>query len=286
MPVPNGILGHNPELARRLLTSFLRWLRWLQLVSIVVQVSASTSVDPHRLSGAVVVFVGTFPIQWLLDAGRHSLAIRSLLAILYLSLLPGLSHSGLMSATTLILPATIPLSALLLGLRFGVGYAIVNLGTLAAFLFAQLHGWKPSAPPTSLPIWAFAEVVVAISVVVYQAIPANGLVSALGVSAEKQKELDRVIERLEAENRKLAAQVEIRTKGLREANESITRLSASLSHDLRTPLRSILGFTKILGEEKVPDPVHSQLGGIQTDISSLLLILEKTTINLRREHRP
>ena len=284
MSAPNGILGHDPQLANRLLSSFLRYLKWMQVVSLIGQIALASTIDVPRLAGTVVILAGTFLIQRILDTGRVSLAIHSLLGTLYLAVLPGLAHCGIMVATTLILPATVPLAALLLGMRFGIAYAILNFGTLAFVFWLQTNGWQPPGSPTSLPVWAFVEVMVAFTVVVYQAIPANGLVSALKVSDEKQKELDTVIDRLEAENRKLVAEVDLRTQGLREANDTITRLSASLSHDLRIPLRSILGFTKILSEERLEDGVQSQIAGIQSDISSLQLILEKTMVNLRRDN--
>ena len=120
-------------------------------------------------------------------------------------------------------------------------------------------------------------------VMVYQRLPAGALEAATERSSQELRELDGVIAQLEAENAQLSALVEERTLGLEAANQSLTRFSASLSHDLRAPLRSIAGFTKVLAESKIPDAARNQIAGLMADTESLQLLLEKTMINLRRE---
>lgn len=54
------------------------------------------------------------------------------------------------------------------------------------------------------------------------------------------------IRRLRVENADLERRVRERTSELERANEHLEAYSSSISHDLRTPLRAVLGFTDIL----------------------------------------
>jgi len=231
----------------------------------------------------VAPFVSVLAVRKLLNRGQLALAIKILLAVFYLAMVPNIYRNGAMVGSTLIVPATVPLAAVLLGLRWGIWYGVVNLGTIGAFCAAEHLGWLVPHLDYPLVNWAFTEILVVVAVVLYQAIPIMGLVSALRSANMEDRELAEVIERLEEQNRKLVAQVAERTQGLREANDGLTRMAATLSHDLRIPLRSIDSFAKLLAEEGMPESVQSQLTGIQTDVASLQLVLEKTMANLRRE---
>lgn len=284
----HGIIGHDPQLARSILGSFNRCLRWITLAYLVAVVaihSVPGPLEPVRLAGPLLVLATSFLFQNLLPRGRIHAASILMLVVVYLAMLPRLLSQGVASSASFLVLASIPLSALLFGMKVGIGYAILDFATLAVFLLLEPSGRvavDTAADPFS---WAAIAIVVAVVVLVYQSIAIDGQSSALDLADREREELERIIARAEQENRELEAEVKSRTEGLSEANEATTRLSASLSHDLRAPLRSIVGFAKALSEEDVPDSVKIQLQGIVSDAKSLDLVLERTMQNLQRETR-
>lgn len=288
MSEPQGILTHAPDLAAKLLGSFVHILRWTMVLIVAMLLLPSTvpsaqELSPLSFAAPLVLFAATFPFRRLLDAGRTRLVSWLLLACPFLALLAGIGRQGPLAPESFLILGSIPFAALLLGLRVGIGYALLQLATLALayFLCPDTSSRNPLDAP--LESVAMVSMMVPMLVALYLEIPSQGLFSAVRISMNEQEELDQAIQGLEAETRSLAHAVDSRTEGLREANQSLARLAASLSHDLRGPLRSISGFAGSLSEQEVPESFAPQLQGIKTDVESLQLILEKTMRSLRRE---
>ncbi|MEE4194247.1 MAG: ATP-binding protein [Anaerolineae bacterium] len=74
----------------------------------------------------------------------------------------------------------------------------------------------------------------------------------LGVSVDIT-ERKRIEEEIRSINAMLEARVAERTEELEQANEELRAFAYSISHDLRSPLRAIDGFSRILLEEKPED---------------------------------
>lgn len=81
----------------------------------------------------------------------------------------------------------------------------------------------------------------------YSPAPEHFVVLVDDISERKQAE-----SRIRKINAELEEKVEKRTAELRKSNEELEAFSYSVSHDLRAPLRGILGFTSILEEEYNP----------------------------------
>ncbi len=94
-------------------------------------------------------------------------------------------------------------------------------------------------------------------------------------------------------NEELEQRVGVRTAELRAANQELESFAYSVSHDLRTPLRSIDGFSKLLLEEhshELPDEARGHLGRLRGAaqrmghlIDDLLKLTRVSRTDVRRE---
>ena len=78
---------------------------------------------------------------------------------------------------------------------------------------------------------------------------ASGEVGGIIIFSEDVSDRKKVQEKIKNLNLELEEKVAMRTEQLKKSNEEMEAFSYSVSHDLRAPLRGIIGFTNILEED-------------------------------------
>ena len=97
-----------------------------------------------------------------------------------------------------------------------------------------------------------------------------------GELAERLSATSRELARLDAEQRRAAAELAALNARLEQASKAKSEFLANMSHELRTPLNAILGFTEMLSDElygKVPAEFKEPLADIQTNGRHLLRLI-------------
>jgi signal transduction histidine kinase/CheY-like chemotaxis protein/HPt (histidine-containing phosphotransfer) domain-containing protein len=90
-----------------------------------------------------------------------------------------------------------------------------------------------------------------------------------------------VLYRTRDEGKRLAYQVTIKTKQAMQASEAKTRFIANMSHEMRTPMNSIIGFSELAINNKVPPETKDYLDKILIN-SELLLQLINDVLDISK----
>ena len=104
--------------------------------------------------------------------------------------------------------------------------------------------------------------------------------SALAISIVFTRKHARA-EALLVEERNRAQEKETKLVAMEKANEAKSEFFANISHDMRTPLNGILGFSNLAGQTNDPSQIRDYLGKIQTS-GKLLLNLVNDTLDLSK----
>lgn len=84
--------------------------------------------------------------------------------------------------------------------------------------------------------------------------------------------------RLNSRNKERAAlaQAEAEVRAQKDLNEKRSAFFSNISHDMRTPLNAIIGFSDIASESNDPEEIHEYLGKIHTSGDVLLNLINDT----------
>jgi signal transduction histidine kinase len=116
----------------------------------------------------------------------------------------------------------------------------------------------------------------------------NHMLAEIGRRADALEQSNRFLEREMAErqhadaelrrlNEELEQRVTERTSQLEAANKELEGFSYSVSHDLRAPLRAVVGFSKMLIEDhagQIDKEAHRKLGVIQSEAQRMGMLID------------
>jgi len=97
-----------------------------------------------------------------------------------------------------------------------------------------------------------------------------------GELAENMNHMSRELQRLDADQRRAAAELQSLNARLAQASHAKSEFLASMSHELRTPLNAILGFTELILDNlygEVPAALRDPLVDVQTNARHLLRLI-------------
>ena len=97
-----------------------------------------------------------------------------------------------------------------------------------------------------------------------------------GELAENMNRMSRELQRLDANQRRGAAELQSLNEQLAQASRAKSEFLASMSHELRTPLNAILGFTELMLDNlygEVPQALRDPLVDVQTNARHLLRLI-------------
>ncbi|HQF54383.1 MAG TPA: histidine kinase dimerization/phospho-acceptor domain-containing protein [Fibrobacteria bacterium] len=275
-----GLVDHDADLRHSLLGAYLVCTVVLNFGSIVL---FFLDPNPIRLSGLVppiVLTVGT-AIQYLLWRQRKDRVFSIvLIATFFWMFVGGTLANGILSPATPIPILMVVLSGYLLGTKIAYRVGIVSLAFLFLAYFATRMDLLPHPNPPS-SVWARVLVTLIFVSGCALIIPLHGLLSGVRLIEQEKAALELSILRLEEKQSLLAREVKTRTRELELANSDLKAFSSALSHDLRTPLRSIQTHAATLESADLSSHQKQLLARIQMGVAKLESDIKETLRHTR-----
>jgi signal transduction histidine kinase len=140
---------------------------------------------------------------------------------------------------------TRPLAAPLLALALAL--------LVVAAVAAQAAGWQPPLTPIPRPLWFTVFRQVAVTLLMVVAFRA-GFARLLALRAQQARVLLQAEQELDEAHARLEREVAARSQQIASATRDLEVFVASVSHDLKAPLRHIEGFVELFLEAGPMDP--------------------------------
>ena len=175
------------------------------------------------------------------------------------------------------LPAILLLSTIW-GLRLGLLASVLSAAAFNFFQIPPLHRFTIAEEENWVALAAFVIAAIVSSTVA-------GLARARAVEAERRrKEADRALAELETltrERDRMQAEA-VEAEALRRSDELKTALLRSISHDLRTPLTSIIAGGSALGSETLTEEERAELSAAIVGEGNRLSRLVENLLDMSR----
>ncbi len=280
-----GLVDHDADLRHDLLGAYLVSCILVNVVSIVVFFLDSQAIRLNGLVPPLVLTLGT-AIQYLLWRQRKDRIFSIVLIATFLAMfMAGTLANGILSPATPLPILTVVLGGYLLGTKIAYRVGIAALAFLfLAYLATRLGLLSHPNPPSS--VWARVLVTLILASGCVLIIPLRGLLSGVRLIEQEKAALELSILRLQEKQSLLAREVRHRTRELELANSDLDAFSSALSHDLRTPLRSIQTHASTLETAALSSHQKQLLARIQLGVAKLESDIKETLRHTRDEERP
>lgn len=240
-----GLVDHDARLRHQLLGAFQILCASMVPLTPLVALATPGPLDRRVFIPTAVLALGTLAQHLLWRMRKDRIVSRVIVASLVSAMAVGMFVNGVRAPSSVIPLLAVLLAGYLLGRKSAWRVGCASLLLLAAGTFADRLGWLP-APLAPEGVWTR---VVAIQIAVSAgilAIPLRGLLSGVERIDREKAALEASVESLERHRNRLTREIARRTRDLELANSDLSVFSFVLSHDLRTPLRTIRGMAEAL----------------------------------------